>query len=53
VCDEEVVAVASAILEKELVAISEVKPMTPAPLDRTIRKCLAKDPDQRWQSTGD
>jgi eukaryotic-like serine/threonine-protein kinase len=46
-------SVASAILEKEPEPISAVKPMTPASLDRTIRKCLAKAPDERWQSASD
>ena len=26
---------------------------TPRSLDRVIRQCLVKDPDERWQSTGD
>jgi Tol biopolymer transport system component/tRNA A-37 threonylcarbamoyl transferase component Bud32 len=34
-------------------AISELQPMTPLALDRLIRKCLAKDPDARWQSGAD
>ena len=46
-------SVASAILEKEPAPISSVKPMTPPSLDRCVRRCLAKDPDQRWQSAGD
>ncbi len=33
--------------------ISELQPMTPPALDRLIRKCLAKDPDSRWQSAAD
>ncbi len=43
----------AAILEKEPRPISEIQPMTPQALDRTIRKCLAKDPDERWQSAHD
>ncbi|HEY1481253.1 MAG TPA: protein kinase [Candidatus Acidoferrum sp.] len=46
-------SVASAILEKEPTPINAVKPMTPPALDRTIRKCLAKMPEDRWQSAGD
>jgi hypothetical protein len=46
-------SVASAILEKEPAPISSIKPMTPPSLDRCVRRCLAKDPEQRWQSAGD
>jgi Tol biopolymer transport system component len=46
-------SVASAILEREPEAVSVLKPLTPPLLDRTIRKCLAKQPDQRWQSASD
>ena len=46
-------SVASAILEKEPAAINEVKPMTPPALDHAIRRCLAKDPDERWQTGRD
>src|SRR3989337_488757 len=33
--------------------ISELQPMSPPALDRLIRKCLAKDPEARWQNAGD
>ncbi|MFI5113629.1 MAG: protein kinase [Terriglobales bacterium] len=46
-------SVASAILEKDPEPISTLQPLTPPALDRTIRVCLAKDPDRRWQSAGD
>jgi len=44
-------SVASAILEKEPVPISSVKPMTPASLDHVIGKCLAKAADERGGTT--
>ena len=46
-------SVASAILEKEPEALGAVKPTAPAALDRAIRRCLAKDPEERWQSASD
>jgi len=46
-------SVASAILEKEPAPITTIKPMTPPTLDHVIRKCLAKTPDDRWQSAAD
>jgi len=45
--------VMAAILEREPEPISTVQPATPPGLNRLIRRCLAKDPDQRWQSAGD
>jgi Tol biopolymer transport system component/tRNA A-37 threonylcarbamoyl transferase component Bud32 len=47
------VSVAASILEKEPEPIRTLQPVTPASLERAIRKCLAKDPDERWQSAGD
>ena len=46
-------SVASAILEIEPKAISSVKPLTPYALDHVIRRCLAKDREQRWQTARD
>ncbi len=46
-------SVASAILEKEPAPISSVKPMTPPTLDHAIRRSLAKDPEERWQTARD
>jgi Tol biopolymer transport system component len=43
----------AAILSSEPRPISELQPMTPRLLDRLVKRCLAKDPDERWQSAGD
>ena len=43
----------AAILAAEPKPISAIQPLTPQPLDQIIRTCLAKDPDDRWQSSGD
>ena len=41
------------ILEADPPPISSLQPMTPPALDRVVKKCLAKEPDQRWQSASD
>jgi serine/threonine protein kinase len=46
-------SVASAILEKEPTAITAIKPLTPRSIDHIVRRCLAKDLDDRWQSARD
>src|SRR6266478_4953667 len=46
-------SVASAILEKDPEPISTMQPLTPPALDRTIRRCLAKDSEDRWQTARD
>jgi eukaryotic-like serine/threonine-protein kinase len=43
----------SAILRDEPQPISRVQPMSPPALDRVVRRCLAKDPEKRWQSARD
>jgi serine/threonine protein kinase len=47
------VGVLAAILEKEPEPIGVSQPLVPLALDRLICTCLAKDPDQRWQSAHD
>ena len=42
-----------AILRDQPPVISSVIAVTPPALDRVITKCLAKDPDHRWQDAGD
>src|SRR6202158_497885 len=32
---------------------SAVQPMLPPALDRVVKTCLAKDPEDRWQSAAD
>jgi serine/threonine-protein kinase len=46
-------SVASAILEKEPAPISVLQPMTPPVLERAVLRCLAKEPEDRWQMARD
>ena len=46
-------SVASSILEKEPIPIVTVKPLTPSSLERVVCRCLAKDPEERWQTARD
>jgi serine/threonine protein kinase len=43
----------AAILEHDAPPVSELQPLAPANLDRIVRKCLAKNPDDRWQTARD
>jgi eukaryotic-like serine/threonine-protein kinase len=43
----------ASILSSQPPAISTFEPMAPPALDWTIRTCLAKNPDERWQCFGD
>ncbi len=43
----------AAILDRDPEPLVTVQSQTPSALDRLIRKCLAKDPDARWQSADD
>ncbi|HWZ83230.1 MAG TPA: protein kinase [Terriglobales bacterium] len=43
----------AAILTTEPTPMESLQPMTPVSLGRIVRKCLAKDPDERWQSASD
>ncbi len=43
----------SSIMKDEPRPLSEMAPLTPPALDRLVRQCLAKDPEDRWQSAGD
>ena len=46
-------SVMAAILEKEPEPISVVNPLTPPLLDHIVRRSLAKNPEERWQSAQD
>jgi serine/threonine-protein kinase len=43
----------ASILSSQPPGISTFDPMTPPALEWTIRTCLAKNPDERWQCFGD
>ena len=43
----------AAIISSEPPPISSIQPMSPPALDRLVRSCLAKEPDDRWQSARD
>ncbi len=43
----------AAVLEREPVSICSLQPLTPPALERLVKTCLAKDPDDRWQTAHD
>src|SRR6266511_615274 len=43
----------SSIMGSEPAAVSTVAPTAPPTFDRVVRTCLAKDPDDRWQTAHD
>ena len=42
-----------AILERDPPSLSTALPVSPPSLDRLLRRCLAKSPDERWESARD
>ena len=46
-------SVISAIMSSEPPVISSLQPMTPPALDRVVKRCLAKEPEKRWQTASD
>src|SRR5271169_5074786 len=46
-------SVMAKILEAEPPSMASLQPMTPPALDRVVKRCLAKEPDERWQSAND
>ena len=47
------ISVASAILEKDPERVSSIQPLTPPALEHVINACLAKNPDERFQTAQD
>jgi Tol biopolymer transport system component/predicted Ser/Thr protein kinase len=43
----------AAVLERDPAPISSLQPMTPLAFERLVKNCLAKDPDDRWQTAHD
>jgi hypothetical protein len=43
----------AAILKDDPPPLSACQPVCPPALDHIVRRCLAKDPDQRWQTASD
>jgi Tol biopolymer transport system component len=46
-------SVVGAILKDDPPPLAEAQPLTPPLLDHVVRRCLAKEPDERWQSAAD
>ncbi len=46
-------SVRAAILEDEPLPISSLQPLVPPAVDDIVRRCLAKNPDERWQTGSD
>ncbi|HVS31585.1 MAG TPA: protein kinase [Thermoanaerobaculia bacterium] len=46
-------SIIAAIVSGTPAPISSMQPMTPPALEHVIRRCLAKEPDDRWQSAAD
>jgi Tol biopolymer transport system component len=43
----------ASVLKEEPAPVSQIQPMVSPMLDQAISQCLAKDPDNRWQTAGD
>jgi serine/threonine protein kinase/Tol biopolymer transport system component len=46
-------SLAGAIMNSEPIPVARLQPLTPPPFERIIKRCLAKDPDDRWQTAHD
>src|SRR5215470_14205152 len=47
------VSLIGAILKDDPPAISTIQPMSPPGLDHVVKTCLAKEPEERWQTARD
>ena len=45
--------VRAAILRHEPPPVSSLQPLAPPAIDAVVRRCLAKNPDERWQTASD
>jgi serine/threonine protein kinase/Tol biopolymer transport system component len=43
----------AAILNSQPLPMTRIRPKTPPALEHAVQRCLAKDPDERWQSMKD
>src|SRR5438270_11446893 len=46
-------SIIAAILSSEPPPISTSQPLAPPALERAVKQCLTKDPDERWQTAHD
>jgi eukaryotic-like serine/threonine-protein kinase len=47
------VSVMAAIIGRDPLLVSSLQSVTPPAIDRLVRKCLAKNPEARWQNAAD
>ncbi len=45
--------VIAAIMQSDPAPIHQVQPLAPPQVDHLVQRCLAKDPDDRWQTASD
>ncbi len=50
---ESAASLVAAILEHEPAPLSSIQPAAPALLEHVVKRSLAKDPDERWQTAAD
>ncbi len=50
---DSVTMVRAAILHHEPPPVSSLQPLAPPAIDAVVRRCLAKNPDERWRTAGD